>query len=76
VVHIHLRIINALGFNFRIYDARHTFAAKAIEDGVDLITLATAPGRLKRLARCAQPSEKLQMRYAKKKKGKQKLSKG
>jgi integrase len=64
-----------LGFNFRIYDARRTFATRAIEDGVDLITLAAILGHsnLKMLTRYAHPSEKLkadEMRKMKKRQAK------
>ena len=44
LVHIHLKTIRTLGFNFRIYGARHTFAIRAIEDGVDLTTVAAILG--------------------------------
>jgi integrase len=61
LVHIHLKTIRPLGFDFRIYDARHTFASKAVEDGVDLVVLANILGHtnLKMLMRYAHPSENM-----------------
>jgi integrase len=54
-----LKTIRALGFDFRIYDARHTFATRAIEGGVDMLTLAAILGHtnLKMITRYAHPSE-------------------
>jgi len=61
MIQIHLRTVRSLGFNFRIYDARHTFVTRAVEDGVDLMTLSAILGHtsLKMLSRYAHPSENL-----------------
>lgn len=44
---------------FRPYDCRHTFATRAVENGMDLLTLAAILGHanLKELRRYAHPSE-------------------
>lgn len=56
----HLKTIRRLGFNFRLYDCRHTFATRAIENGIDLVVLASILGHanLKMIMRYAHPSEK------------------
>jgi integrase len=48
-----------LPVTFRLYDCRHTFATRALESGVDLITLASMLGHsnLDQLQRYAHPSE-------------------
>jgi integrase len=38
--YVHAEVMEKLGFNFRIYDCRHTFASRAVESGIDLVTLA------------------------------------
>ncbi len=55
----HRRSINKLGFKFRLYDCRHTFATRALESGIDLLTLAALLGHanLKMVTRYAHPSE-------------------
>lgn len=55
----HLRTVRRLKFNFRLYDCRHTFATRALESGVDLLTLASLLGHanLKMVSRYAHPSE-------------------
>jgi integrase len=55
----HLKTINQLGFSFRLYDCRHTFATRTLESGTDLITLASMLGHanLKMVMRYAHPSE-------------------
>lgn len=57
--HRHAAVIRKLGFNFRLYDARHTFTTRAIEKGIDPVTLASILGHssLKMLSRYAHPSE-------------------
>lgn len=55
----HLKTVRLLKFNFRLYDCRHSFATKALESGVDLLTLANLLGRanLKMVSRYAHLSE-------------------
>ena len=55
----HRKAIKDLGFDFRLYDCRHTFATRALESGVDLLTLASLLGHadLKMVSRYAHPSE-------------------
>jgi integrase len=45
---------------FRIYDLRHTFATRAVESGMDLVTLAGVLGhsKLEMVMRYAHPTEK------------------
>jgi integrase len=56
---LHLRTINNLSFKFRLYDCRHTFASRAVEDGIDLLVLASILGHsnLQMVMRYAHPSE-------------------
>jgi integrase len=58
--HSHLKVARFLGYDFRLYDCRHTFATRALESGVDLLTLASILGHanLKMVSRYAHPSEK------------------
>jgi integrase len=55
----HLDTIKTLKMKFRLYDARHTFASRAVEDGIDLLVLASILGHnsLKMVMRYAHPSE-------------------
>jgi integrase len=48
---------------FRIYDLRHTFATRATEAGVDIMTLATLLGRsrVRMVMRYAHPTEEHQL---------------
>lgn len=57
--YIHAEVIEKINFNFRLYDCRHTFASRAVESGVDLVTLAAILGHtnLKMLTRYCHPSE-------------------
>ncbi|MDQ3490447.1 MAG: site-specific integrase, partial [Acidobacteriota bacterium] len=56
---LHLKTIRLLNYSFRLYDCRHTFATRALESGVDLLTLASILGHanLKMVSRYAHPSE-------------------
>lgn len=51
--------IKKLELKFRLYDCRHTFASRAVEDGIDLLVLASILGHsnLKMVMRYAHPSE-------------------
>jgi integrase len=55
----HLPLVKKLKFDFDLYDCRHTFATRAIERGVDLLTLAALLGHkdTKMLSRYVHPSE-------------------
>jgi integrase len=55
----HLTTINNLGFKFRLYDCRHTFATRAVENGIDLLTLSQILGHssLRMVMRYSHPSE-------------------
>lgn len=57
--YVHAEVIEKLGFSFRVYDCRHTFASRAVESGIDLVTLAAILGHtnLKMLTRYCHPSE-------------------
>lgn len=56
---LHLPVVKNLGFKFRLYDCRHTFASRAVEGGADLLVLASILGHnnLKMVMRYAHPSE-------------------
>lgn len=55
----HREVIRTLKYDFRLYDCRHTFCTRAVESGIDLITLAAIVGHtnLKMLTRYCHPSE-------------------
>lgn len=54
--------------HFRLYDLRHTFATRATEAGVDLVTLAALLGhsRIQMVLRYAHPTEEHQFKAVKK----------
>lgn len=56
---MHSRTLERLKMNFRLYDCRHTFASRAVENGIDLLTLSQILGHngLKTISRYAHPSE-------------------
>jgi integrase len=56
---IHLETVRKLQMKFRLYDCRYTFATRALESGIDLLTLASILGHnsLKMVSRYARPSE-------------------
>ena len=56
---MHTRTIERLKMKFRLYDCRHTFASRAVENGIDLLTLSQILGHngLKTISRYAHPSE-------------------
>jgi integrase len=56
---LHLETIKKLELKFRLYDARHTFASRHVENGIDLLVLASILGHssLKMVMRYAHPSE-------------------
>ena len=55
----HLVTIKNLGFKFRLYDCRHTFATRAVENDVVLLTLSQILGHssLRMVVRYSHPSE-------------------
>jgi integrase len=56
---MHSRTLERLKLSFRLYDCRHSFASRAVENGVDLLTLSQILGHsgLKTISRYAHPSE-------------------
>lgn len=55
----HLETLDRTGLKFRLYDCRHTFSTRQVENGVDLLTLAAMLGHsnLNQVQRYAHPSE-------------------
>lgn len=55
----HLFTIKKLGCKFRLYDCRHTFATRAVENSIDLLTLSQILGHssLRMVVRYSHPSE-------------------
>ncbi len=55
----HRETLERVGLKFRLYDCRHTFATRALDDGIDLLTLASMLGHsnLDQVTRYAHPSE-------------------
>ena len=56
---MHIRTMERVKMSFRLYDCRHTFASRAVENGIDLLTLSQILGHngLKTISRYAHPSE-------------------
>jgi len=55
----HVQTVNRIGLKFRLYDCRHTFATRILDNGIDLLTLASMLGHssLSQVMRYAHPSE-------------------
>lgn len=56
---LHQKTIKKLDLEFRLYDCRHTFATRVLDNGIDLLTLASMLGHsnLNNVMRYAHPSE-------------------
>jgi len=57
--HVQAKVVSGLNFKFRLYDARHNFATRAVEQNVNLVTLAAMLGHngLKMVMRYPHSSE-------------------
>ncbi|MBX7171361.1 MAG: site-specific integrase [Pyrinomonadaceae bacterium] len=57
--YFHRKTVKKLKLNFRLYDCRHTFATRAVEKGIDLLTLSSILGHsgLDMITRYSHPSE-------------------
>lgn len=57
--YLHRKTITKLNYSFRLYDCRHTFATRAVEKGIDLLTLSSMLGHsgLDMITRYSHPSE-------------------
>lgn len=57
--HCHAKVVGKLKMKFRLYDCRHSFATRAVEQGINLVTLAAMLGHanLRMVMRYAHPSE-------------------
>lgn len=55
----HIVTVKKLGYKFRLYDCRHTFATRAVEESIDLVTLSQILGHssLRMVMRYSHPSE-------------------
>jgi integrase len=55
----HRETLKRIGLKFRLYDCRHTFATRVLDNGIDLLTLASMLGHssLDEVIRYAHPSE-------------------
>jgi integrase len=78
LIKLHLPTVAKLGYKFRLYDCRHTFATRAIESGMDLLVLASILGHssLKMVMRYSHPSENFKAEAIKQMKSSKSQTKG